>query len=56
MDFTNISKSTPIQPYINEDGYYPQCKRCYTELESEQKVCHNCNQVQDWSWLRKYKK
>ena len=53
MDLASISKSTPIEPYINEDGYYPQCRRCWTELTPEEEVCNNCNQVQDWSWLHK---
>jgi len=56
MDFTNISLTKPIRPYINEDGYYPQCHRCWTELEHKQKVCSKCHQTQDWSWFGKYKK
>ena len=56
MDLTNISTTTPIMPYINEDGYYPQCMRCWTELEAEQELCPKCNQAQDWSWLSKYKR
>lgn len=56
VDLSKIKLTEPIMPYINEDGYYPQCYRCWTELDDEQKVCHKCNQVQDWSWLGKYKK
>lgn len=55
MDFKNLLKSIPIVPIINCDGYYAQCHRCYTELKDEEKVCPNCNQAQDWSWLSKYK-
>ena len=34
MDLTNISKSTPIEPYIECDGgYYALCHRCWTEIE-----------------------
>ena len=53
MNLLNISLTDPIEPYINEDGYYPQCNRCWTELKHEQKYCPKCNQFQDWSWFRK---
>lgn len=52
MDWTNISKNTLVEPYINEDGWYAQCHRCWTELEPEEKVCPKCGQHQDWSWLK----
>lgn len=51
MDFTNIEKSQPIYPYIVEDGWYAVCHRCWTEINPENKVCPNCQQTQDWSWL-----
>lgn len=56
MDFTNIPKSQPIEPYINEDGYYPQCNRCWTEIEPYENICPNCQQAQDWSWFHKSEK
>ena len=57
MDLTNISKSTPTEPYIECDGgYYALCHRCWTEIEPKDDICPNCNQVQDWSWFGKYKK
>lgn len=52
MDFTNIEKSQPIHPYIVEDGWYAVCHRCWTEIEPTDKVCPNCQQTQDWSWLK----
>ena len=51
MDFTNILKTTPVEPYINEDGYYPQCCRCWNELKPNQEICPRCEQIQDWSWF-----
>ena len=48
----NEELNNPTKPYINEDGYYPQCTRCWTELEPGEAICHICNQVQDWSWSR----
>ena len=56
IDLKNMPLYKPIEPYINEDGYYPQCKRCWTELEPEQFLCLQCGQVQDWSWRSKYQK
>lgn len=53
MDFTNIEKSQPIHPYINPDGYWAQCKRCWNEVYPTDKICLNCQQAQDWSWLNK---
>ena len=53
MNLTNISKSTPILPYIHEDGWYAQCRRCWTELKPKEKNCPKCGQMQDWSWLHK---
>ena len=55
MDLSNISKLTPIHPYINEDGWYAQCHRCWTEIEPSDKVCPKCRQTQDWSWFGNYK-
>lgn len=51
MDFSSILKSTPIEPEINEDGWYAQCKRCWTEICPDDKVCPKCGQAQDWSWF-----
>lgn len=51
MDFSNILKSTPIEPEINADGWYAQCKRCWTEICPDDKVCPKCGQAQDWSWF-----
>lgn len=56
MNFTNIDKSTPIEPYIECDGYYAVCQRCWTEIEPTDKVCPACNQHQDWSWFNKKNK
>lgn len=56
MDFTNISKSTPIEPYINADGYYAQCHRCWTEITPKDSICPKCQQAQDWSWFTKKNK
>lgn len=53
MDFINIEKSQPIMPDVELDGGYAYCVKCYTELEPRQKVCPNCQQAQDWSWLNK---
>lgn len=55
MDLTNISKSTPIMPYIECDGWYAQCHRCWTEIYPTDNICPNCNQSQDWSWFTKNK-
>ena len=52
MDFTNIPLTKPIQPYIECDGYYACCHRCWTEITPKDSVCPKCLQVQDWSWLR----
>ena len=53
MDFTNISKETPIHPYIECDGWFAVCHRCWTEIEPTDDMCPKCNQVQDWSWFYK---
>lgn len=52
-NINEVSLKTPIEPYINEDGWYAQCHRCWTELEPEEDVCPECGQHQDWSWLKK---
>ena len=51
MDFTNIEKSTPIEPEIELDGGYCYCKRCNTEIEPIHQICPMCHQLQDWSWF-----
>ena len=51
MDIANTPLNMPIEPYINSDGYYPQCGRCFTELDPYIEACPNCQQTQDWSWL-----
>lgn len=56
MDLRSISKSTPLEPYINADGWYAQCHRCWHEIEPTDKICPECNQVQDWSWFGKMTK
>ena len=57
MDLSNISKSTPIEPYIECDGgYYAQCKRCWNEIDPHNNICPYCHQIQDWSWFGKYTK
>lgn len=55
MDFTNIPLTKPIQPYIECDGWYACCCRCWTEIEPKDDICPKCQQVQDWSWLRRKK-
>lgn len=51
----NESNSQSVtEPYINEDGYYPQCPKCWTELQTRQEICH-CGQLIDWSWLKERK-
>ena len=52
MDLSNTSKLTPIEPEINADGWYAQCKRCYHEITPKDNICPKCNQTQDWSWLK----
>ena len=56
MDFTNISKETPIHPYIECDGWFAVCHRCWAEIEPTDEICPKCNQIQDWSWFWKNKK
>ncbi len=49
----NISDSIPIEPHINEDGWYAQCQKCWTEIQPTHDKCPNCNQKQDWSWFHR---
>ena len=56
MNLENISKSTPIEPEINADGWYAQCVRCWHEITPTDKICPKCKQAQDWSWFSKNKK
>lgn len=53
MDLTNVDKSQPIEPYIECDGWYARCHRCWTEINPDNEVCPNCQQAQDWSWFKK---
>ena len=55
-DLTNIPLTKPIEPYINADGWYAQCERCWNEIEPHDKICPYCLQLQDWSWFGKYTK
>lgn len=55
MDLTGISKTTPISPEVECDGWYAYCVRCTTEIEPTDNVCPHCNQAQDWSWFNKTK-
>ena len=55
MDFTNIPLSQPIQPYVECDGWYCQCHRCWTEITPKDSMCQKCQQAQDWSWFKKNK-
>ena len=56
MNLENISKTKPIEPYINADGWYAQCHRCWHEIEPKDNICPKCNQAQDWSWFGKLNK
>lgn len=49
MNLTYVPKNKPLEPYINEDGYYPQCIRCLNEIDIHNKVCPFCMQTIDWS-------
>ena len=51
MDLSNISKSIPIEPYIECDGWYAQCRRCWNEIDPHNSICQFCKQLQDWSWF-----
>lgn len=53
LDFSNISKTEPIAPYIECDGWYCCCYRCNCEVEPTDDICPNCGQKQDWSWFTK---
>ena len=53
MDLNYVPKTKPLEPYINEDGYYPQCIRCLNEIDIHNKVCPFCMQTIDWSWSKK---
>lgn len=51
IDLANIPLDQPIEPYIECDGWYAVCHRCYTEIDPRNDICPKCNQAQDWSWL-----
>ena len=50
MDLLNTPKSMPIEPYINPDGWYAECYRCWHEIDPHNSICPYCQQAQDWSW------
>lgn len=56
MNLKNVSKSTPIKPEIECDGWYTYCSRCFTEIEPCTAICPKCKQIQDWSWFGKDEK
>lgn len=56
IDILQISKSQPVEPEINPDGWYCQCIRCFTEVTPTDIVCPTCNQALDWSWFGKQRK
>lgn len=39
-----------IEPYIELDGYYTRCPKCWIEIMPDMD-CPNCLQEIDWSWL-----
>jgi len=51
LDLTHTPKSSPIEPYVNEDGWYTQCSRCWTEIQPSDCHCPSCGQKQDWTWF-----
>lgn len=51
MDLANISKTTPIEPEIECDGWYAICRRCGNEIDPHNNICPYCHQHQDWSWF-----
>lgn len=53
MDLEKIKKSRPIEPYIECDGWYCQCRRCWYEITPKDSTCHQCGQAQDWLWFTK---
>lgn len=55
MNYTDISKTTPVEPYIEVDGWYAQCCRCWTEIQPTTNICPKCGQKQNWLWLEQYK-
>ena len=48
-----MGKNKPIEPYINCDGWYAQCPKCWMEINPEYSKCPKCNQSIDWTWLNK---
>lgn len=53
-----IDKDVPIQPEIEIDGMYAYCPICeYFDLHPTDVIttCPSCNQLIDWSWMRKFK-
>lgn len=53
MTTTNISSNIPVEPYIELDGGYARCAKCWNEIAPNDSVCPHCKQAQDWSWLKK---
>ena len=52
---TNIPLNQPIEPIIECDGGYAVCSKCHCEVTPHNDTCPKCRQLQDWSWLGKYK-
>lgn len=53
-----LNKNTPIEPQIEADGWYAYCPICYhSDLEPDNIItkCPNCNQLIDWSWMKKFR-
>lgn len=40
-----------IEPYIEIDGGFARCSKCWNEVVCRQEYCR-CGQKQDWSWLK----
>ena len=55
INLTNTPLDQPIEPYIEADGWYAVCRRCWTEIKPTDNVCSKCNQFQDWSWFHDWK-
>lgn len=39
-----------VEPYIEIDGGYARCPKCWTEIFPNQN-CPDCGQEIDWSWF-----
>lgn len=52
MNINYTPKDQPIIPYKLINGRTHRCLRCWNEVNKSQNICHNCGQVQDWSWFK----